>query len=308
MAGFLDSKQRMIDVLITNEGRRQLARGKMQIKFATFTDLDAFYEADVVSGSSDATLRPHIEAFSRSQDRITFESDSAGNLSEFSGGDKGMLAGNVLITSGSKFLNFPSSSIRREAQLDILTSSFDHFSAQMLLSTDDPLDDDMAFTLGAESIGFDVVDDTLSNRQGVSIASLNDVESFFQDKRLSHIPNFKYMPPRNASTPEEPEGSLLGDYPRFDQGNIMTFSDLMAELADREHRVVRFTETSRDGNIFGQFFEIRDDIMKKLDVIDFGEHIDQASGISQHVYFAGRIFVDNRGSHTFVNLFTLIFS
>ena len=44
MAGILDSKTRFIDFLITQEGRRQLAAGKMKAEYASITDNNTFYD------------------------------------------------------------------------------------------------------------------------------------------------------------------------------------------------------------------------------------------------------------------------
>ena len=57
MAGILDNKKRVMDTIVTQEGKRQLASGQFQIKYASFTDGSSFYEGDIVSGSSDATRR-----------------------------------------------------------------------------------------------------------------------------------------------------------------------------------------------------------------------------------------------------------
>ena len=48
--------------------------------------------------------------------------------------------------------------------------------------------------------------------------------------------------------------------------------------------------------------------MIKLDVIDFGLFPGENEKTTKHVFFAGKIFIDNNGSSTFVNMFTLIFS
>lgn len=307
--GLLDSKKRVLDTIVTAEGRRQLARGRMNIRFATFTDQDAFYEGDNVSGSTDTRSRPHLEAFSRPQDMITFESDDVGNLLQFKGSKHDVMSGHVLVSSGSKYLNFPQVEFKRAAQLGLLTSSIDNFKSLYSIGTDDPLDDDMSFTLSQNSISFDVVDKMLASRQGIDVSTIDDIESLMQDRRLSHAPNFKYLPPKNKKTPEDQVGLLLGDYNRIDQGNVLTLSELLADLKDTQRVSVKFTETSRDSNIFGQFFDVKNDVMKKLDVIDFGEFIDNNSNSgSKHVFFVGQVYTDSRGAHTFVNLFTLIFS
>ena len=39
MAGLLDPKSRILDSIITEEGRRQIINGGMKIRFATFSDI-----------------------------------------------------------------------------------------------------------------------------------------------------------------------------------------------------------------------------------------------------------------------------
>ena len=53
MSGILNKKQRFVDTVITDEGRRQLASGDFKIEFATFSDSEAFYRADLASGTFD---------------------------------------------------------------------------------------------------------------------------------------------------------------------------------------------------------------------------------------------------------------
>ena len=87
MAGILDSKQRIMDVIITEEGRRQVATGELRIEFASFTDAHTFYEASGSAGdiASDASHRLFLEAFNRPQDQIVLETDDVGQLIPFKG-------------------------------------------------------------------------------------------------------------------------------------------------------------------------------------------------------------------------------
>ena len=45
MAGILNSKTRILDTILTLEGRRQLADGDFQVKYVSFTDGSSFYQA-----------------------------------------------------------------------------------------------------------------------------------------------------------------------------------------------------------------------------------------------------------------------
>ena len=51
--------------------------------------------------------------------------------------------------------------------------------------------------------------------------------------------------------------------------------------------------------------------MKKLDVIDYGKVSDNSSNpksSTHHVFFIGKVLVDDTGSDCFIHLFTLLFS
>ena len=65
MAGILDSKTRIMDVIITKEGRRQMASGKLRAEFLSFTDASTFYEKSGQQGNSDPTDRVYFEATSK---------------------------------------------------------------------------------------------------------------------------------------------------------------------------------------------------------------------------------------------------
>lgn len=306
MSGLLDNKKRIVDTIVTTEGRRQLARGKLNIRYVTFTDQDAFYEADAVSGSTDASQRPHLEVFSRPQDGITFESDDVGALMQFRGSDYAVLGGHVLIASSTSYLQFPAESDRRAAQFALLSSSVSNFQQLYSIGSDYPLDDEKSFKLATNAIRFEITKN-LFIEQGIDTLNIEDAESLFQDRRLSHAVNFRYLPPVNKSTPASPTRSKLGNYPRLDQGEILTAEELQRSIAHRYSKTINFSSTSRESNIFGQLFDIRNNKLLKLDIIDFGEFV-TATGENQHVYFAGRIFTDANGNDSYVNIFTLIFS
>ena len=62
-----------MDAIVTDEGRRQIESGQLRAKFASFTDSQAFYEADLLSGSTDPTERIYFEAISTPADKIIYE-------------------------------------------------------------------------------------------------------------------------------------------------------------------------------------------------------------------------------------------
>ena len=96
MSGILNNKQRFVDTVITQEGRRQLASGEFKVEFATFSDLGAFYGKHPDSGSIDMSTQLQLEAPSFGPvDTVTLESNLVGNV-------VASVIPGVMITSGSR--------------------------------------------------------------------------------------------------------------------------------------------------------------------------------------------------------------
>ena len=78
--GILDSKSRIIDAILTSEGRRQMAENTFEISYVTFTDSGVAYIPDSANGHVDPTDKIYFEACNLPQDQITFEANDEGNL------------------------------------------------------------------------------------------------------------------------------------------------------------------------------------------------------------------------------------
>ena len=59
--GLLDPKSRILDVVLTDQGRRALAKNKLKFSFYSLSDSTSFYQGDLLSGSADATSRIYAE-------------------------------------------------------------------------------------------------------------------------------------------------------------------------------------------------------------------------------------------------------
>jgi hypothetical protein len=315
VAGILDSKQRVMDVMITDEGRAQAASGELTIKYVTFTDRHTFYETDTPllddAVANDASGRIYFECSSRHQDQIVVETIDAGVIKPFRSTDfdlsqenlisgltaEGVASEDITVYSGSNFVENSNSFI------DDLTKNF---SEQQILGTYDPFSDSTEFTLNNTSLAF-----TISNNNPVVSDSenvrLENIESIFQDKRFSTLPNFLYLPPENAPRTGERYGRKLGNYVNWNQKPILTFQELLSQLSNKEYYDIEFVETSRENNIVVQPFEFSEFGVKKLCVVDYGEFPDEdPTSPGKRVFFVGKIFKDAFGSSTFVNIFTII--
>jgi hypothetical protein len=303
MSGILNSKSRILDVIVTQEGRRQIANGDIRIKFASFTDCHTYYEASAISGSADASSRLFFEAASLPHDQITFETDDSGNMVKFSGADIEYDGDRIFtgdsdnrlseVTDTSKFASSVSS---------LLNSSVQNFQKHMMIGTKDDHFGSQQFNLNQNSYEFKINSTSpINTKVDLSTAGVDEIEPFFLDKRLSHLPSFKFLPPVNSYDGEE-----LAEFSDLNEGHNLTLEQLKKELKEKPYVDIEFQETSHDNNIMAQFFETKYTSMTKLDAIDFGEFIDR-DGEECRVFFVGKVFSDKDGIPTFVNMFTMVY-
>jgi len=303
MAGILDNKSRIMDVIVTKQGRRQLASGKMRIQFASFTDANTFYRADIVSGSADATERIYFEAASSISDAVTFETDDTGALVGMDFGSDVSVVGDQVFeksVSGSNLGDFLFASGSEFASLaaGLVTSSIDHFRNQYPLGSRDPFDIDKDLSVSTNKLTYTIDDlrpiPQMGKFQRETEADIDTIEPFFTDKRLSHLINFKFLPPiipadvinpflaqsrktfeAIASDPESgisaddiaafvSQGNRLGLYRNLNEEDNLTFEQLMVELEGTERSVL----------------DADSDFQEMSDNIDFNNHAGLRSGES----------------------------
>ena len=464
MAGILDSKSRVLDVILTAEGRRQMAEGTFVVSYVTFTDREVAYQADSVDGHVDPTGRIYFEASCMPQDQVTFEANDDGKLKPFrdqsytipsvqgnvsgaysqallkdgiltaystyhgrrikvsdiqqnpndwnkglfytdSSGNRACILVDPHLTAGtyssgsfgipgayvgtaggvgadqfaksianailwisssssvkvsslakgsSVFLDndspadvmsnnlkiYQSGTLTSPLELEnallggrtltdpvesaafatqiqgILTSSFDNYADLGILSTVDRLWEDESFVLSRSEVTFDLSksDKTLLEQSSKAPPKLSAIDSIFSDDKMSHLDNFKYLPPivkvsdaivKDKTKIENLTPYLLGDYPSWgDNEKKLTFQKLKSQLASSPPEIVDIIKSSRGNRLMAQVFEVSNSAVTKLDLVDFGKSDDG----SQRAYFAGKTFLDSRGTTVYVNIFTLVFS
>jgi hypothetical protein len=230
-------------------------------------------------------------------------------------GDAFVTHGNkILSSSAGMYLELLTGSAVADASDELLKDSSNSFAKQHIIGTAEMFSETQGFEFSHEKSQLNKevifrITDTVPFKSGdITKASIDAVESLFADSRLAHLPNFRYLPPVNKSAIGLETGAPLGDYEKLNQNPKQTFQDLMTSLRHKPRSVIRFDETSNENNLIAQIVEAGSDHMEKLSVIDFGEFPDEEPLLpGKRVFFAGKIFTDNKGSHTFVNIFTLIF-
>ena len=315
MAGILDPKTRFMDTFLTQVGRDQLAHWELRFAFATFSDYATFYEpdGDVPTRATDPLNRIFFEAANRPQDQVIPEFDNDGQIS-FPAGDFELTNGSLLVlsgtTGGTEFLSgdelVSSASV---AFKDCLLSLKD----MQPLRSSELLSENNDFKVSAYKHSFEVTTQLPLATSAPKTISLENCESLWQDKKLSHIPNYQFLPPKNKIS-----GDVIRDFPKLQQPAPTSYDDLMFSLQgtnpdNGETGVgaplkLTFPQTSKENNLVCQIFEVCSGSIDKLRVIDFGEFEDEDPfSPGKHVFFAGKLFTDSDGDETFVNLFTLVF-
>lgn len=308
MAGILNNKTRMMDTIITREGRRQIVAGDLKIKFVTFTDRHTFYRQDDDDVADDADNRIQLESFHRPQDQIIFETDNEGRFLPFEGSDIKIRRGKLYRASGRSHQQITGSNVP-EAIYELYEASANNFKDQQIIGTKDIYDETHDFVVFPNTVQFEITDTAPFKANDISEIEIEKVESLHQDKRLQHLPFYQYLPPVNKPKPGYLEGEPLGYYARLNQDSIMTYNELIDELSESDYIDLQYLDTSRENNLVMQLLETKPDSVEKLALIDFGEFPsdNDPESAGRHVYFAGKIFEDGSGMQTFVNMFTIIF-
>lgn len=334
MSGILDSKSRILDTVVTTEGKRQLARGGIDIKYVTFTDGGTFYKADVASGSQDATKRLYLESCQLPQDDITFRADDDGNLLPFRNTEDVQVSGgrildysfqattSSVVTGSTRGVSMVSGDDFTDRVDELLASSIDNFKRLYLVATKDKIFEDDGFGMGPDSVSYVITNDRPIKDPSQYMTHVSALDSVFSDPRFSHMQNFKYLPPVNKvqdrsldrGNPSAMQPFFLGHYQPWGRTHTekLTYKQTMSELryyADLGYmRTINIDPTSRDNRLVGQFFEKAFNVIKKLDVVDFGIHqTNNPDAPVAQIFFVGKVEVDAKGTDTFLHLFTLVF-
>lgn len=325
MAGILDSKERVMDFIITQEGKRQAGQGELKVKFASFTDLHTFYEtsgsAEIPQLADDASGRIFFEAFSRYQDVVVPELEAGYSLRPFRTSDfdvvgKSIASGTFQVGFINR-INVITGSELFQALPNVLNGIEKSFTEQRIIGSIDEYSFSQEFVPQPAQAQFQINDATpyLRTSQDSSDASVNidDVPSIFNDKRFSRFPNFLYLPPENLPFPGQEIGTKLANYPVLNEKPIQTIEDITNGLTGKQSQTITFDPTSRYNNLVCQIFENSTLGVDKLSIIDFGTFNDENPGSPEalqspgrRVLFAGKIRRDSTGAETFICIFTIV--
>lgn len=301
MAGILNTKERVLDTIITPTGRAQIAAGELKIEYASFTDRQMYYVTASNGELEDPGARIYFESYSTDSDLIVPELDADANLSPIQTNDFTLFGGNILSGSDKKI----QSNVRLYA--DALTQdAINSLNQQMILGTRNLLKNELSsnFEITPSEATFYTKNSADSSKTKIGNASLDDIESLWQDYRVANVANYQYLPPILDSADDAPE--VLGNYTKINQDPPLDLAELMNTLSGLQSQKFTFSNTRTSNDILGQIFEVSEKKLSKLVIIDGGSYNSEGQ-VDPHVFYAGKLYRDTRGALTFVNIFTLVF-
>jgi hypothetical protein len=324
-----------MDVVLTHEGRRQLAAGKFVPQFASFTDGSVFYIKDESSGADDASKYIYFEASNRQQDQIVIENNDSGLLVPYNGDELRVSTDGRVYSASIQNLAAPGGiGTYNRINYEPVTSSFasmfnlisgsilDSLTEQRLIRTSYPYERYDSFGLSTGSITFRM--NNFSPFRGVQPrGQIGHLDPLIIDRQLSHLDNFKFLAPVYIDDSNIQRN--LGNYNPIEPVEALTYEQLMTNLLGpdpqmplKEKKIVDFAQTSIGSNVFMQIFEGSTidstgvSMLRKLDCIDFGEFKDENDRERpfKRVFFIGKVYANNDinsyQSPAFVNLFTIV--
>ena len=310
MAGILNTKQRILDALITVDGRRQMANRTIDISFATFSDEGIFYDSEDGVSARDISDLAILEVASLPRDTVIPEVDDDGAFSlSLADGNK-VVNGRKVVSGSLPRISVDENGVRTVIEeetvltgtinaysgaLDVMRTAMKHFQQLNIIRTDD----------GILESDFKADTNTVNLTTTPIPAALAAIRPMIFDDNLNHLLNMKYLPPEvednNNMVP-------LADYPKFNKEPYNNFSSFMEEnlIPAISRTEINFTARSKSNNLLGQFFEINKNGVNKLLAFDYGEFVNENEK-RHRVFILGKTIRDANGTAKFCKLFTLVF-
>lgn len=349
MAGILDKKTRFIDLVVTQEGKRQIASGMLRAEFASVTDMHTFYDKNEHDNVSE---RIYFQAMERPENMIVLEKDDSGKLIDIDFSPSGSIAGDNLFdkdttTTGSLKLEAVTGSAFSSLSDKLMRSFLHHFKRNHMIGTFENSEANNQFEISEDEINFTITNSVpFPLGPANEVINVNNATPFFFDEKMSHLPNFEYLPPVNtdgssygkyndlrgkqketlddiknalgvqsfidddieSSLSDNPnlKANAVGDYKVFNRDKLLPVDVGLP----KEYHSVHFLKTSEHNNLLIQVFEnSKASKLTKLDILDAGSFYDEddVNGRSEkRIFYVGKVFLDDYNTPTFINIFTIV--
>ena len=312
MAGFLDPKQRVMDVIITELGRQQMMKGEFDVKFVSFSDKCVDYRDQGDGVLEPITDRLFFEASSQASDEIIPEVDGLGKFiidQEVPGTLEvrdGVLyevnnaGGYEPIDGYSRVSTFPDNTVSRFNSLEILNT----------------ITNVTEFTVSTTQ--FETVVSTNTVADPDLPDGVEDILPLAVDPRFENQINMRFLPPKYELGGSKVNLGAFNKWTTTEESseNYPTVDSLTSALQEIESASLKKTVISLgDGeskdyleyNILGQIFVKKAQSLKKYVIIDAGEYFDVENTPVARIFFLGFVYKDGLGITKFVREFSLVF-
>lgn len=227
--GILDKKTRFIDLVVTQEGKRQIAQGKLRAEFASFSDSNAFYDA----GNKDVSKRLYFEVMERPENAIISEKDDSGRLINLNNTDDintPSIVGNDIFMKGTDGIAKPVTGSEFQIGMQkVIDTALDHFKKNYFIGTIDG-EGTSEFSTNKDKLTFTITDTKpFKNSPYKEIINVNDAEPFFLDSKMAHLDNFQFLPPVSHST-----GLSIGKYKDIRSTTRESWEDIKKLVPEKE--------------------------------------------------------------------------
>lgn len=299
MAGILNSKQRVIDVVITELGRKLYNEGRFDVQYVSFSDSKTIYIVDEEGTLNREDSGIAFEAYSDIKDEIIPIIDNVGDLVEetvlsptlfWKDGKlvEETTEGYVEVDVYDKTDDFLNISKSRFKNLGILQTKISN-----LQCTEDNI---------LKNLEIDINQYKSWNE----LQNSNSLKKFTKDTRfIDHHINMMFLPPVALS-----EGVYypLNAYEGLEEKVNMQeiISDLSINSDNINIQTINGDETNTHDYI-GQVWIKKDGVCKKLLILNGGTIADLDGDIIKELYYCGFLYKNQFGYNKFINTCTLIF-
>ena len=302
MAGILNSKQRIMDVLVTSNGRRQIADGTFKIEYASFSDHGVFYRNDGAGVADDAGSRIMFESYASNSDVIIPEINSHNAVSMDTSSGKTIIDGSVVAAEGASHLQsvFLSGSVDVfSSSIDVIQSAIENFDRLQVIGTKNTGTPSEYFNLSTNEITFSPPTDLIS-------MNIDSIPAMWASEISNSQPQFKYMAPVYESHGNE---YPMATYTKLTSEPTRNFSDLKTNLETSAHESREIDISTSDGvtNLLIQCFEIEGAEIKKLAMINYGSYFDDSGVYQGSIYHLGKLYRDSQNIPKFIRLMSVLF-
>lgn len=281
--GLLDPKSRIVDAILTDEGKRQLAAGGLDVAYYVFDDAASQYR--VIGGVYSPAEAATLEASQRAGDVIFARSDETGAVYAAS-------SGSITFTN-----NVATDAVTGEsAAIDDIIVAADptqSLSAMSILHSVDAFDDNK-LEIGPQSAEF-VVTDTAPVSKRSHVIEIDHADPLFADLRLSHVTNFLFLPPVTADGPAA--------YDRFGAPRAVSAQEHIDSLSAAQHVIFMMQPRPVKNDIALQMLCVRAGEITKLHAVEC-----DSPQSSEKLVFFGKLCRASDGHLSFVRLFSLVIS